>query len=164
MRLISAILPLVLAGCAAAPRPAAVEPAPFSSNASYDVEIVQTAYPMATSSQANRAALTGDVSFEIEFTNHSDRAVTIERISLEGTGGTSYRLKSSTRTFGRTVAPGEKVTLKYWANAVIEDPTQPFHSLLMVTARIDTTVDGASHHETFQRRVSGGGGAAVVTG
>jgi hypothetical protein len=165
MRISRLVLSLLIAGCAAAPHGPTVTPeVPYSSNSAYDVEVVQTAYPMAAGSQANRVAESGDVSFEIEFTNRSEKAVTIERISLEGKGGTSYRLKSSTRTFGRTVAPGEKVTLKYWANAVIEDRTLPFHSLLTVTALIDTTVEGTAHRETFHRKVNAGGGAAVVTG
>ena len=39
-----------------------------------------------------------------------------------------------------------------------------FHSLLMVTARIDTVVDGVARHEIFQCHVKGGGGTAVVMG
>jgi hypothetical protein len=167
MRLQLLALPLFLLGCSVNDGTVGAAfqtgDATYSSNEAYDVKIVQTAYPMSLGRQENRVD-TADVSFEIEFTNHSDKAVKINRISLESMGGSHYRLETSTRKFERNVAVGEKVTFKYWAKAVTESTTFGVHAPLVVRALIDTVVDGNEQRELFNREVNPSAVMGVATG
>lgn len=162
MRLPLLALPLLLLGCSVNNGTIGgsfqTGDASYSSNESYDVNITQTAHPMSVGRQEN-AVDNADVSFDIEFTNRSDRPVSIKRISLQSMGGSLYRLETSSREFKRDVAPGEKTVFKYWAKAVTENRTIATNAPLVVRALIDTEVDGSEAHETFNREVNR---AAVV--
>lgn len=133
----------------------------YSSTEAYDVKVVQTANPMSFPNADNGRI---DVSFDIEFTNKSEKPVTITRISLQSMGGTQYRLETSTRKYERLVAPHEKTTFKYWAPAIVDGTALDARAPMVVRTLIDTLVDGQDSRETFNREVNGGWVIGVRSG
>ena|SRR5207253_7336747 len=124
--------------------------ADFDSTDKLRFEIEQTAFPMTFA--ADRGAT--DVSFRITITNRMTAPLTVKRLTLQSTAGSSFRLETSSRKFDKTIAPAAKESFKYWAPAVASDLTANTRVPLVVRTTVDAVTEGTRIREVFSRRLN----------
>ena len=105
--------------------------------------------PMVTKGQP------ADILFEIGVRNQTDKPWTIDRIALQSMGGGSYRVPVSTRTYERTIAPGQEEKFNFWVTVAIDDETLGARRSMLMRAKLYAQADGVQREEIFTGSVNG---------
>ena len=114
----------------------------------FEVAIEQVATPMAMP-----AATPGpiDVKYAITVENRTKVPVHLSRIDLQTVGGEQAQIDVMTRKFDKTIDPGAKTTVDYWATVHVNNANIGASAPMIVRTRLH--LDGRL--ESFTRRVNG---------
>lgn len=118
----------------------------------FDVSIYQSESPMAMPS-----AMPGpiDVKYTITVENRTKEPVQLKRVDLQSVGSEQMRIDVSTRKFDKAVAPGQKVSVDYWATARVVDANVGVKTPLIIRTRLHLWDGNKERQESFTRRVNG---------
>jgi hypothetical protein len=122
------------------------------STSDFDVAIEQTTTPMAMPS-----ALPGpvDVKYQITVENRTKEPVKLSQIDLQSIGGEIVQIDLTTRRFNKTIEPGAKASVDYWATARVRDANIGADSPLVIRTRLHFKSGETERKVEFTRRVNG---------
>jgi hypothetical protein len=122
------------------------------STSDFDVAIEQTTTPMAMPS-----ALPGpvDVKYQITVENRTKEPVKLSQIDLQSVGGDIVTIDLITRRFNKTIDPGAKASVDYWATAHVRDANVGADAPLVIRTRLHFKSGDTERKEEFTRRVNG---------
>lgn len=122
------------------------------STSDFDVDIDQSTTPMAMP-----AATPGpiDVKYTITVENRTQAPVQLKQIDLQSVGTDVVQVDLTTRKFNKTLEPGKKVTVDYWATARVQDANIGAKSPMVIRTRLHLWSGDNERLESFTRRVNG---------
>ena len=121
-----------------------------ASTEDFDVTIAQANTAMVMRNQSRT-----DIRFNITIANRTGEPYTIRRVTLQSMSGTTLRIPVSSREFDKTIEPGAKVQLPYWATAEVIGLSEERPPLAMRASIEATDASGAERNETFMARLNG---------
>jgi len=96
-----------------------------------------------------------DVKYAITVTNRTRESVHLSQIDLQSVGGETPQIDVTTRKFNKTIEPGAKATVEYWATVHVRDATIGAAGPMVIRTRLHLDAGETKRLESFTRRVNG---------
>jgi hypothetical protein len=103
-----------------------------------------------------RAGVTVPIYFEVDVTNQSSEAITLERLQLASFGGASYQISSRTEYFNETVPPAETRTVNVSASARVLSVRTASDEPITIRATVDLASPGGRFRRVVVQRLGSG--------
>jgi hypothetical protein len=118
----------------------------------FDVQIEQTTTPMVMPGTIPGPV---DVKYSITVANRTKEPIHLSQVDLRSVGGETPRIDVTTRKFNKTIEPGAKATLEYWATVHVRDATIGAAGPMVIRTQLHLEAGEAKRLESFTRRVNG---------
>lgn len=128
----------------------------------FDVTVEQTSASMAmpTSPNDRTPVAPVDVKYAITVVNLTDAPVTLRRITLSTPEG-PFVIRTTSRNYKKTIAPGAKEKVDFWAEAIAADANVGAATPALVRTMILFEGPQGKRTESFMRNVNGRFGAGI---
>jgi len=128
----------------------------------FDVRVEQTSASMAMPTSANDRTPVAplDVKYAISVMNMTNAPVTLRRITLSTPEG-PFVIRTTSRNYKKTIAPGATEKVDFWAQATAADANVGAATPALVRTMIEFESSQGKRTESFMRNVNGRFGAGI---